>query len=224
MLPVLKLPAAGGVPDEIGERFTIGKITVDRQERTIRFPATVNLSEGGLEYLLVTDEGKTHESLLATPVSPYNLNVAMLLLGVMPNIEIKELPPTQITASSLQHAPELTGTNINILVTWKGGSNLQQLHAEELINNRLTQAPMTTGVWVYNGSAIYKKRLLAQEESSIVALVTDPAALINNPRPGNKDDTVWSPRSNIVPAVGTSVEITFQLLSNDPPSAPVSNK
>ena len=214
------LPAAAGLPNESGESFTVGKITVDKRARTVRCPATVNMAEGVLEYLLVTDKGKTHESLLATSVSPYQLNIAMLLLGARPTPEIANLPPDQLTASTLKSAPELTGDNVDVFISWKDGGDSQQVRAEEWIDNLAAKAPMTAGPWIYTGSAIYQKRFLAQEEGSIVAMVTDPAALINNPRDGNRDDTNWSARKGTVPAAGTTVEIIFQLLSNPPTSQP----
>ena len=213
-------PAAAGLPDEAGESFTVGKITVDKRVRTVRFPATVNLTGGVLEYLLVTDKGKTHESLLATPVSPYQLNIAMLLLGARPTPEITDLPPEQLTAGTLKSAPELAGDNVDVLVSWKDGDELRKVRAEEWIDNLAAKASMTAGPWLYTGSAIYQKRFLAQEEGSIVALVTDPAALINNPRPGSRDDTNWSARKDKIPAAGTPVEIIFQLLTNPPTSQP----
>lgn len=203
-----------GVAEEAGVSFTIGKITVDKRARTVRFPATVNLADGALEYLLVTDKGKTHESLFATEVSPYKLNVAMLLLGVRPTAEITEFPPEQLTADSLKATSELTGNKVDVLVSWKQGEDLRQIRAEEWIDNSQTQAPMATGPWIYTGSVIYQKRFLAEEEGSLVALVTDPVALVNNPRAGNKDDSIWSARNDRIPKAGTPVEITFHLLSD----------
>lgn len=202
---------------ESGDHLTLGKITVDKQARTIRFPATVNMVDGSLEYLLVTDNGKTHESLFTTSVPPFQMNVAMLLLGVSPTRELTELPPAQLTRESLKTAPELKGDKVDVLVSWMQGAQERKIHAEEWINNRISQAPMTTGPWIYTGSVIVQKQFLAQEEGSIVALVTDPVALINNPRAGHDDDTVWSIRSDKVPKVGTSVEIIFQLHTTKQP-------
>jgi hypothetical protein len=202
--------------DNAGDRFTIGGITVDKPGRTVRFPAVVNMAEGTVEYLLVTSKGKTHESLFATTVEPFQLHVAMLLLSARPTQEIEELPPEQLAAGTLKAAPELEGDKVDVLVLWKSGANTRQIHAEEWINSRLTQAPMTTGPWLYTGSAIFQKRFLAQEEGSIIALVTDPVALINNPRAGRNDDTVWSVRSDKVPAVGTPVDIILHLPKSQP--------
>ena len=207
-----ELTTGTDVAGSTGDRVTFGKIRVDKKTRTVCFPATVNMTEGLLEYLLVTDQGKTHESLFVTTVSPFQMHVAMLLLGVNPTREISEPPPEQITAGSLKNAPGLKGDNVDILISWKEGADQRQIRAEEMIHNRISQAPMTIGPWIYNGSALYQKRFLAQTDGSIVALVTDPAALINNPRPGHDDDTLWSVQKEKVPAVGTPVEITIQLL------------
>ena len=207
-------PDEAGVKQEAGDCVTLGKITVDKRARTIRFPARVNLAAGRIEYLLVTEKGKTHESLFATNVSPFQLHVAMLLLGASPAREITEHPREQLTRDSLKIEPELEGDEVNILVSWKQGDTAQKVHAEEWIYNDLSQAPMTAGPWIYTGSAIFNNQFLAQADGSIIALVTDRAALINNPRPGHDDDTIWSARSTKVPAVDTPVEITFQLLKS----------
>jgi len=214
-------PAASPAPPSPSSQLLkIGDITVDKSAKSIRFPATVQLESGSLEYLLVTEEGKTHESLFATKVSPFKLHVAMLLLGVSPAQEIKELPPEQLNAASLKNAPELKGDKVDILISWKTDGKEQQVRAEDWIQNQLTNGPMTAGPWIYTSSAILKGTFLAQEEGSIVALVTDPVALINNPRPGHNDDTIWSVFKGKVPPANTPVVITFQrILSASPTPA-----
>ena len=205
-------------PEATETVFTLGGITVDKAAKTVRFPATVQLESGPLEYLLVTEAGKTHESLLATKVSPFKIHVAMLLLGARPAREIKEPPPEQLNATNLKNAPELKGDKVNILVTWTANGKEQQIHAQEWVHNRLTQTSMTPGPWIYTSSALFKGTFLAQKEGSIIALVTDPVALINNPRPGHTDDSVWTVQKGQVPAANTPVEIIFQLLPA--PSSP----
>jgi hypothetical protein len=70
----------GTVPPQAGDGdFIMGKITVNKQAGTVRFPATVNMADGALEYLLVSDKGKTHESLFATAVVPFQLQVPNFL-------------------------------------------------------------------------------------------------------------------------------------------------
>ena len=118
-------PTATAVPEANATVFKIGEITVDKRARAVRFPAMVQLDNGPLEYLLVTEEGKTHESLFATKISPSKLHIAMLLLGASPTQEIKELPGGQINGASLKDAPELKGNKVDIFVSRKMTALLQ---------------------------------------------------------------------------------------------------
>ena len=44
--------------------YQIGQIRLDQAKHSATFPGKVNMVEGAIEYLLVTTEGSTHESLL----------------------------------------------------------------------------------------------------------------------------------------------------------------
>ena len=59
----------------------MGQVRLDKNQRTVRFPAAVNQTNGAIEYLIVTSSGKTHESLLRTDAEPYHIQLAFLLLG-----------------------------------------------------------------------------------------------------------------------------------------------
>src|SRR4051794_6509782 len=61
--------------------FEIGKIHLDQKARTETFPGILNMKDGNLEYLLVTEQGSAHESLLVSEIQPNDLHFAMLLLG-----------------------------------------------------------------------------------------------------------------------------------------------
>jgi hypothetical protein len=52
---------------------------------------------------------------------------------------------------------------------------------------------------------------LAQQQGLFAALVTNPGALINNPRKGNDNDRTWTVNEKAVPAVDTPVTITIVL-------------
>src|SRR5271154_634994 len=59
----------------------VGEVTLDKSTMTISFPGSINMDHGEMEYLLVQDGGKTHESLLVTKAQPFHIHIAMLLLG-----------------------------------------------------------------------------------------------------------------------------------------------
>ena len=190
----------GGVLDYKG-------IHVDKVKGRVTFPAEINMKEGMLEYLIVADTGKTHESLLSTKIQPYDLQVAMLLLGVTPAGKGDSAPPGEINKAYLKTAPELAGARVTVYLTWPG----HKARAEDLIWNLQENRVMTTGPWTYNGSEMYDGKFLAQLDGSIGALVRDSGALMNNPRPGNDDDQIWQVYTQVTPPVGTAVDVTIEL-------------
>ena len=83
--------------------------------------------------------------------------------------------------------------------------------AGELVFNTRSKSPLRKGDWVYNGSLMAGTSFLAQREGSIVSLVTDPEALINNAAAGHDNDTIWIPNTNSLPSATDSVEVTITL-------------
>jgi len=185
-------------------------IHIDKEKQTVTFPGAINMRDGMLEYLIVADTGKTHESLLSTKIQPYDIQVAMLLLGVEPAGKADSEPPGQINRAYLKTAPELNGDRVNIYLSWPG----HRIHAEDLVWNMETNAPMTQGPWMYTSSEMYGGKFLAQVDGSVAALVRDSAALMNNPRPGNDDDQIWEVYKQMTPPVGTAVDVTVELEEN----------
>ena len=77
---------------------------------------------------------------------------------------------------------------------------------------------MAHGGWVYNGSLIVNNKFLAQMDGSLISLVTDPVALVNNTGPGHDNDLIWEPNATNLPPrdVPVEVSITFQQPSTGP--------
>jgi hypothetical protein len=195
--------------------YEIGQIHLDQKARTVTFPGVLNMNDGNIEYLLVTEQGNTHESLLVSDVSPSDRHFAMLLLGAKGSGQHDgAMPPAQIDSKFLKGIPKLKGDNVSITLRWKTGDAEKSVPAEDLITNTETKKTMERGPWVYNGSMFNDGHFLAQIEGAHAALVTYPAALINNPRKGSDNDQIWMVNTKAVPAVKTPVDIIITLLSN----------
>lgn len=151
-LAVVVLASFARGEDPTEEKFEFRGIRVNAARKTAEFPATVNATEGLLEYLLVGSEGKTHESLLVTRIEPHALHTVMLLLGA------KGVPPEKPAAPSSIVSPQqsepIRGDRIAISISWGNGEARQSRPAEELIFNLKTKEPMSSGPWVYNGSTL----------------------------------------------------------------------
>jgi hypothetical protein len=210
-------PPPTPVMREIGPGlFEIGKILLDQKARTIRFPGILNMRDGIIEYLLVTEQGSTHESLLVSTVQPNELHFAMLLLGAKGSGDEQRAPgdppPGQIDTKYLKKAPKLKGDDINISVKWTSGEESRITPVEDWIYNSEKKKQAERGPWIYNGSYFNDGHFMAQIEGAFGALVTYPSALINNPRHGNDNDGIWTVNEKAVPAVKTPLEIIIQLL------------
>ena len=215
--PPEDLPTAAPPVKEIADGvLEMGGVRLDKNGKTIRFPAAINMNDGNIEYLLVGKGGKTHESLFVTNISPYYLHLAMLLIGAKGNpvdasLERNGPPPSAINAENLKNAPEFKGDNVEMSVTWKSGNQERVANVEDFIVNQEEKHPMRHGAWTYNGSMFYHGKFLAQLDLSIAAMVTDPEALINNRQPGHDNDQIWAVDPARTPQIGTPVTITIQL-------------
>lgn len=200
--------------------FEIGAIRLDKNASTVTFPAKVNMVDGLLEYLLVTTKGPTHESVLATDVSPQNVHMAMLLLGAKGmSIAKGAPPPDRIDAEYLAKAPKLVGDRIFLSCKWKDADGKEQsapierwiVRREAVGKKKPLDVPAEDGPWLYTGSFMHEGRFNAEQQGVFGALVTFPGAIINNPRKGANDDHMWFAKTLAIPPIGTPVEFTIKL-------------
>jgi hypothetical protein len=194
--------------------FEIGQVRLDQRKRSITLPAVLDKDKGFMEYFLVTTYGKTHESILKTTAEPYHIHLAMLLLGANGpgNPEFPGSPTNGVPGPVINPSKDIIpGNKVTISVRWTTREGAVEHSAEELIYKRDAQSVMQRGSWVYNGSLMVNNKFLAQIDGSIISLVTDPVALINNTGPGHDNDMIWEPNSTNLPPSDLPVEVTISL-------------
>ncbi len=214
-------PPEFSAPKEIAPGiFKVGTVQLDKNASTVTFPAKVNMTDGLLEYLMVSPEGPVHESLFTSEAAPQDVHMAMLLLGAKGMVQKPDgKEPAHIDAATLARAPKLTGDRISLSVKWTGKEGKEQVTPPErwIVRKIFTpKKPTKTvtaedGPWLYTGSYFYENRFIAQMDGTFAAMVTFPGALINNPRTGSNDDHIWFVKTDAVPPVGTPVEFTIKL-------------
>jgi hypothetical protein len=195
---------------DLGEsRLQIGAVTIDSKQKSLTFPALVNMTTGLVEYLVVTTGGKVHESLLRTDAEPFHIHSAMLLLG------LKQATNAETTAF-FDAKKQIPGAPVSIDVTVPmpeaGKYPIHNFLAFAQSKRPVTSEDIPR--WIYNGSRFADAGVfLAQKEGSIVSLIADPAALVNNPRPDRENDELWTLHTPKIPPVGTPVQVTIRLLA-----------
>lgn len=196
--------------------YELGSIHLDKNTRSLTFPAKLNMSEGPIEYLICTPQGSTHESLIVTEVQPSDIHFGMLLLdakgaGILAPAP-GDAPPAQINADYLKGAPRLKGDSLVISLKWKDAAGKEHTaQVEDWVLNAKEKKAATRGAWIYTGSMFAERQFLAQLQGNVASMVSNPAALINNPRAGSDDDQIWAVNAKAVPPVETPVEITLKL-------------
>jgi hypothetical protein len=164
-----------------------------------------------IEYALVTSDGKRHESLLTTDAQPRDLHVAALLLGVKPSAN---LAGTNLLMGAGQ-------STVEVEVTWPIHGGVRRVPLHQLVGQLKNPDPAATlreiqpleaGPWLYNGSELKPGRFEAQVEGSFISLISDPAALINNPRPSRLNDKLHVPNKSQLPSLNTSVQVVIRVV------------
>lgn len=185
--------------------FQLGAVRLNKTKRTVSLPAVVNMTQGPVEYILVHEKGKVHESVLRTAAEPYHVHLASLLL--------QSKPPTINTNEGLA-ARDLSGQPAMLSITWTNANSPRTLAAEALVFNFSTAAAMIAGPWTVNGSRVIDGTFLAQRDGSIASVITDPDALINSLRPGRDRDDIWFVNTNTVPPINTPVTVTIHFIDS----------
>ncbi len=194
--------------------FALGEVRIDRAQRTVSFPARLNLDQGPMEYFLVTSWGKTHESILQTDTEPFRIHLAMLLLDTNAGGANAASNGPPVTAGGFISHPSkerLPGEAVSLELKWSVAGRETRKRAEEMIFNTEQNSAMRTGDWVYTGSRVAEGLFLAEIDGSIVSLVTDPEALINNEGTGHDNDTIWLANTNNLPPSNTPVTVSIKL-------------
>lgn len=174
------------------ERLKISDIIVHRTERSITFPVSIAAREQMLEYLLVHEKGKAHESLLTTKVNPRDLHLAVLLLGA-------------------------NGQSPKIELTWRKNGPDARFLLTDLIETIDGTAPLSPGKWNYAGSAFDTRGFIAEREGSFITVLDDPSALIRHPEAVKlgKDDQFRAQKKRL-PAEGTPISLVLTFPKNTP--------
>jgi len=200
-------PAPAPQVESLGQgRFRLGLIEFDSNTRAIRLPCRVNLKTDVLEYVLVHAQGKTHESLLATEVSPLQLQTVLKLLSYAQG---KGDLLDAFLAPGEQASPQPAGESVELLIEW---DNAPPRPVNSVIRDRTADAPLENGPWVTTGSEVIDGKFQAEVEGSIIALYRDPLAIFNSPHPRMRDDENWFPIATELPEVDHPVVLTIRPL------------
>ena len=192
--------------------YDLDGIRINAATREVRIPTKVELKQAPIEYMLVTETGKTHESVLTTAVTPTAIQVALLLANYQAATEgmLAKVPAEERPKSWKNEPPKDAGANrVIITVEWKVGDETKTAPLSDWVQNIETRKPAPDlSTWVFNGSHIdVDNGFVAQHEGSIIAVWLDRGAIINSPAEGNWRDDLWISLPANIPEPGTPVTL-----------------
>jgi len=188
--------------------FRLGHVEFNKTQRTVSIPARVRMRKDVVEYGLVTEYGKGYESVLTTEARPMDIHVACLLLGQ---------GQAPVTGDFNKAATFPTTNAVVIEVAWETNGTPVRVPFADLVcltsGRPDPNAPvMELKRWLYSGSVIDQAGFAAQREGSIISLIRDPVALVNNPAPDRDNDDIHFPNAKLLPAEGTGVTVVIRCL------------
>ncbi len=183
-------------------RLAYKGITFDPKRRSLSFPAEVNMRTGVVEYLLVSETGKTHESVLTTKIRPSDLHVVALLLGAKAQSQPDAEPPPK-------------DTPIRGWIEWDLNGRVAKLNFDQAISlidpsTQKTAEQAIQGTWAYNGSEVTNGQFAADTTGSLIAIFHDPIALVNYQGETKDNDEVHVPNEAALPKVGRPIRVVLR--------------
>ena len=212
--------AAKRIKDLGNNEYQLGDVKFNSATREIRVPCAINMQEGQIEFALVHETGKTHESILKTATSAVDIQVALLLCNYQPGHDglfNHEKDPT--TRKNLEETRAKTpgANNVSLSVEWKADAGMKKVSLIDCIMDAPTKKPPTDfDHWVFNGSMVQESGFSAALMGNFIGIYYDVAAIINCPSPRNRNDEAWFSNKALLPPVDTPVTLIITPFPSKP--------
>jgi len=219
-----------GVLKDVIASFKKEGIKLDAKARTVTIPVVVNRMQDPIEYLLIHQKGKKHESVFKTNTKPSILNAALLMIGLDKgkNATYKEKEPAPTLEEVQNGADPLIvtppqGKPYYMTVRWTTPENqVEETCVEDVILDLTTQKPMGLCSWIYLGgrmARLYKNDpevYIADYEGNLVSIcyLTPDNHLGTMVHERARDDSNWWTTTKL-PKEGTEMEFIFHAI--EPP-------
>lgn len=202
--------------------YQLGEVLIDRKNRTISFPAEAEITNAeqldqvnAVEYVVVTNMGKIHETLFVTTARPIHINIAFKLLGYRENKSlfrefVDNFPTDKYQATSEE---DKARSYFTTTVSWTDPET-KEIHSHNLNDLLITEETNKTFAedkvkWSYGGSFVHQGKFVAEMNNDIISILTDRGAVANYVGKNGEQGMIWLPVSEKLPSQGTKVTITI---------------
>ena len=206
-------------------------VTLNRETFEVRIDAEVCLTTGILEYVVCRPNTFEHEAIFTTEAKPELVHAALLLAGLEPTPQVRGLADIW-----WEKALKNPLSRVMIEVTWEEEGKEKRATLNSLMQGRDDQpddanpGKKVEEAWVFAGSFMDTnretgKRFYAANASGIlVGIWPDPSTVIQygiaSGNPYEAKDLGMAINEELVPPVGTKVELVFSRLAPSGDTSP----
>jgi hypothetical protein len=192
--------------------YLLKDIEIRTDERTVSFPCRINMEKGLLEVALCTPQGKTHESLLVTDISPVEFQTVMLLLGLDPVNEIPD-DPKLIDPLSPYKTIETYGDSVLIFLETETDGKIERKRIEDFIRDESKGTKLEKSTWIFRGVVTHQNgHVIIDPETTMVATYHDPLALMELNSESKFNDELYYVNDALNLKKGQAVKIIIQAI------------
>lgn len=190
--------------------YIINDIKIDKNEKSITIPCKINMNSGLLEVVLCRPEGKVHESLLTTDISPVEFQTALLLLGYDP---VNELPENLSDADPLSpyNTIETSGDSVLIFIEWQNEKGKHLDRIEKFIRNEEMSKELKPSTWLFRGAVTHKSGyVIVDPDVTMIATYHDPIAMMELNSPTKFNDELYYVNEELNLTKGDKVKLILK--------------
>ncbi len=190
--------------------YVLSDMTIDTDRQSVSIPCIVNLSSGLIEVVLCRPEGKVHESLLTTMITPLEFQTALLLLGLDPVNEIPDDPDYRSERGPYKNM-ETPGDSVRLFLKTR---NDGVKDIEFFIYNEKSKSALDPSTWLFRGAVtMIDDMIVLDPEVSMIATYHDAFALMELNSPTKFNDELYYVNKAAGLKVKDSVNLIIQKLN-----------
>jgi len=194
--------------------FMLKDMEINTSVNTITIPCVINMASGLIEVVLCRPEGKAHESLLTTKVSPIEFQTAILLLGLDP---VNEMPddPSKADPLSPYKTIETPGDSVLMFIEFDRAGTVVREPVETFIRDERTKSALKQTTWLFKGAVTHQSdHVLVDPNVTMISTYFDPVALMEINNSSKFNDELFYVNEAAGLTKGQSVKLIIQSYRN----------
>ncbi len=190
--------------------YMLNEMSINTANGTIEIPCKINMNKGLIEVVLCRKEGKVHESLLVTNISPLEFQTALLLLGLDPVNEVPD-DPSKIDQSDQFSSIETEGDAVKLYLAYELNGEMVKKPIEHFVYDESVQKKLKPSTWLFRGAATHMSgHVMVDPDVTMIATYHDPVAMMELNAQSKFNDELFYVDENAKLTIGKKVTLIVE--------------